>query len=155
MANPADRLAVDLASPEFAAYVEQGFWEVVERDGDTLYVLLHAPDGRNFLARLDCSSYWEEPIGGTFVDMNMREPNPAAWSDGNAHFEGWIKFKGSPWFICWDQDRQGIQQHLEWKAFKSWQKKPNQILAYLDFINRMLQNPGNGYNRQKSGQDAS
>ena len=154
MAGTNDRLAANLAAPEFAAYVEQGFWELVERDGDTVYVLLHAPDGRDFLAKLDCSSYWDEPIGGTFVDIKTREPKPAAWPDGNPHFEGWIKFRGSPWFICWEQDRQGIQQHQEWKALKSWQKKPNQIVTYLDFINRLLHNPGYGYSRRKSEQSA-
>jgi hypothetical protein len=53
--------------------------------------------------------YWDEPICGTFVDPKDRQNRPAAWPDGNTTFEGWIKFKGSPWFICWDQDRQGIQ----------------------------------------------
>jgi hypothetical protein len=155
MADESDRLAKDLASPEFAAYVDQGFWEPVERDKDILYVLLHAPDGRSFLAKLDCGGYRDEPISGTFVDAKTRELTPAAWPDGNTHFEQWIKFKGSPWFICWDQDRQGIQHHADWKIRKSWQKKPNQVVAYLDFIREMLHVPARGYNRQKSVDSAS
>jgi hypothetical protein len=149
MAAEDDRLGRDLSSAEFNAYVEQGFWKVVERDENILYVLLCAPDERSFLARLDCSEYWDEPIHGTFVDLENRQSVPAAWPDGNTHFEQWIKFKSSPGFICWDQDREGLRHHLEWKTRKSWQKKPNQLVAYLDFLRQMIHVPALGYNRQK------
>ena len=43
MAAKSDRLEQDLKSPEFLHGVAQGFWELSERDGNTVYVLLHAP----------------------------------------------------------------------------------------------------------------
>lgn len=149
MAAEPDRLGRDLASAEFAGYVRQGFWDLVERDQDTAYVLLHAPDSRSFLARLECSRYWDEPILGCFVDAKDRVPNSSAWPDGNASFEQWIKFKSTPGFVCWDQDRQGVQHHPEWRARKAWQKNPNQIVAYLDFLRQMLHLPARGYRRTK------
>jgi hypothetical protein len=153
-ANDGDRLARDLSSPEFAAYVAQGFWELAKREGHIVYVLMYAPDGRTFLARLDCSDYWTEPITGGFSDPADLMEKPAAWPDGNAHFEQWIKFKGTPWFICWDQDGRGIQHHQGWKARKAWQKKPNQLLAYLDFLRQMLHVPAFGYSRKNSQRSA-
>ena len=155
MAGEEERLGRDLASPEFAAHVEQGFWSFVERDKDTVYVLLHAPDGRKFLARLECDNYWNEPIRCTFVAPQDRQSEPKAWPDGNAYFERWIKFKGTPWFICWPQDRQGIEHHKEWTALKAWQKKPNQLVAYLDFLRQMLHVPSRGYNCRNSNANAS
>lgn len=149
-----DRLARDLSSPEFAAYAAQGFWKLVKREGHIVYVLMYAPDERTFLARLDCSDYRTEPIAGGFVDPEDLAEKAAAWPDGNSCFEQWIKFKGSPWFICWDQDRRGISHHGEWKARKAWQKKPNQIVAYLDFLRQMLHVPAFGYNRKNSKESA-
>lgn len=145
----ADRLGQDLESDLFRKGVEQGFWELVEREQDTLYVLLHAPDGRDFLLKLDCSGYWEEPIGGVFVDSGNRQVKSEAWPDGNPTFEQWIKFRGTPFFICWDQDRFGLSHHPDWRGRKAWQKKPNQLWAYLDFLRQMLFLPGRGYNRRK------
>ena len=149
MAAENDRLGKDLCSAEFSAYVEQGFWKLVERDKDVVYVLLCAPDERTFLVRLDCSQYWDEPICGVFVDPVDRQLKSEAWPDGDTNFEQWIKFKGSPWFICWDQDREGLRHHADWRTRKSWQKKTNQIVAYLDFLRQMLNVPARGYNRRK------
>ena len=149
MAAESDRLEQDLKSPEFLHGVTQGFWELSERDGNTVYVLLHAPDGRSFLARLECSNYWDEPIRCDFVDVAERTAKPEACPDGDAQFEQWIKYRSAPFFICWDQDRAGIQHHQEWRPLKAWQKQPNEIVAYLDFLCRMLYLPAHGYNRRK------
>jgi hypothetical protein len=142
-------LETDLVSPEILDGVEQGFWSAPERDGNAVYVSLYAPDERAFLARLECSSYWDEPIECLFVDSKTRAVELAAWPDGSAQFEKWIKFKSNPPFICWDQDRRGIGYHQEWKPLKQWQKNQNQILSYLIFLRRMLHLPVNGYNLKK------
>jgi hypothetical protein len=143
-----DRLGTDLASAEFLHGVEQEFWESVSREGDRVYILMHAPDGRKFLARMDCDHYWDEPIGCLFVDAATRQVIPAAWPDGNSTFEQWIKFRANPHFICWRQDRYGIERHQEWKNLREWQKKQNQIVAYLEFLQQMLYRPMNGYSRK-------
>ncbi len=148
MDTAADRLGTDLASAEFRHGVEQGFWELVSREGDQVHVLMRAHDGRTFLARMDCDRYWDEPIGCLFVDAVNRQVIPEAWPDGNGTFEQWIKFRRSPHFICWPQDRYGIGHHAEWRNLRQWQKKPNQIVAYLEFLQRMLYLPGNGYSRR-------
>lgn len=149
MADEGDRLERDLKSSEFLHGVEQGFWEFVAYDKNIVYALLHAPDDRRFLARLDCSGYWDEPIRCDFVDEKERTSKPEAYPDGNHQFEQWIKFRHVPFFICWDQDRSGIEHHPEWRALKAWQKPPNQIVAYLDFLRQMLHLPSRGYNRRK------
>ena len=103
-------LANDLASVEYLHGVEQGFWDLPERDGDVVYVNLYASDQRSFLARLDCSSYWEKPIGCLFVDPQTKTVDLSCWPDGNTVFQQWIKFKPQPQvppFICWDHDRGG------------------------------------------------
>lgn len=148
MESEPDRLARDIDSPEFLHGAEQGFWEFDTRDKNFVYVRLNAPDGRVFMARLDCASYWEEPICCEFVDPEDRTPKQSAWPNGNQHFEQWIKFRNAPHFICWDQDRAGIARHPEWKAHKAWQKRPNQIVAYLDFLRQTLYLPIRGYTRQ-------
>ena len=139
----------DLVSPELLHVIEQGFWNTPERNGNIVYVVLNAPDERTFLARLECSSYWDEPIECLFVDPKTRTVDLLSWPDGNATFEQWIKFKSNPPFICWDQDRRGIGYHQEWKLLKQWQKNSNQILSYLNFLRRMLNLPVYGYNRKK------
>jgi hypothetical protein len=149
-----DRLGGDLDSAEFAHGVEQGFWGLPERDNNIVYVVLHAPDGRSFTARMDCSSYWDEPILATFVDARGHQATPEAWPDGNRQFEQWIKFKSSPQFICWNQDRAGTQQHPEWKGHKAWQRKPNQLVSYLEYLRQMLNLPMNGYNRRNQSMAA-
>ena len=143
-----DRLGTDLASAEFLHGVGQEFWEFVSRKEDRVFILIHAPDGRKFLARMDCDHYWDEPIGCLFVDLINRQVVLEAWPDGSGTFEQWIKFRTSPPFICWPQDRFGIEQHQEWKNLREWQKKPNQIVAYLEFLQRMLYRPVNGYSRK-------
>jgi len=155
MGAEADRLGSDLASPEFAHGVEQGFWELVSREQDVVSILLHAPDGRDFLARMECSDYWTGPIGCQFVDPSDGQVKAAAWPDGNGDFAQWVKFSGPPHFICWHQDRFAFQHHQEWKVLKEWQGKPSQIVAYLDFLRRMLHIPARGYNRRKSSTVAS
>ena len=143
-----DRLGTDLASDEFLHGVEQDFWEFVSREGDRVFILMHAPDGRKFLARMDCDRYWDEPIGCMFVDPVNHQVIPQAWPDGSGTFEGWIKFRGNPHFISWHQDRYAFESHQDWKNLREWQKKPNQIVAYLDFLRQILYLPRNGYNRK-------
>jgi len=145
-----DRLARDLSSPEFLHGVEQAFWEFVAREQDFVYIRFHAPDGRSFIARLLCSDYWNEPIGCVFVDCTNREPGRTAWPDGNGKFEQWIKFRDANPFICWDQDRFGIVHHLDWKGRKAWQKQPNQIVGYVEFLRQMLHVGSRGYNCRTS-----
>lgn len=139
-----ERLTRDLASPEFQAGAEQGFWELAGRKGDMVHVRLNAPDGRVFLARFDCTGYWNEPISCSFIPCG----SPQVWPDGDVTFEGTIKFRSSPGFICWDQDRQGIYHHPEWRQSQAWQKKENQIVGYLDFLRTMLHVPARGYTRK-------
>src|SRR5262249_37085038 len=108
-----------------------------------------APDERSYMARLDCSQYWSEPIRCLFVDKETRAESGEAWPSGNGKFEGWIKFRRPPHFVCWDQDRAGIEHHVEWKASKAWQRRANQIVAYLDFLRQMLYLPYRGYCRRR------
>jgi hypothetical protein len=148
-------LDADLISREYLHGVEQGFWSMPERDGDLVYVLLYAPDERAFLAQLDCSSYWEKPIRCLFVNPRTKTVDLSFWPDGNGYFEQWIKFRTRPTdrpFICWDQDRGGIDigGHRDWQLLKRWQSKTNQIVAYLNFLRRMLHLESNGYLRMKS-----
>lgn len=142
------KLDSDLASSEFMDGVKQEFWSLPERVGDFVYITLFAPDGRTFLARFDCKSYWSEPIECLFVDPQSRNVDIRFWPDGNQVFEGWIKFKGAPPFICWDQDRGGIGHHAEWKVLKAWQKENNPLISYLNFLRRLLHVRSNGYNRK-------
>jgi hypothetical protein len=144
--NP-DWLERDLTSPEFLHGVEQGFWQLVQRDNNFVFVLLLAPDRRSFLARLDCSQYWDEPIRCVFVDKQTHAETQQAWPDGNTQFEQWIKFRNQPHFVCWDQDRGGIEHHPDRKGLKAWQKNPNQLVAYLNFLRQMLYLPDRGYRR--------
>lgn len=145
----ASKLDNDLASPEFLEGVEQEFWSLPERTGDLVYITLFAPDGRSFMARFDCSSYWTEPIECLFVDPRSRMVDSRFWPDGDQTYEGWIKFRSDPGFICWDQDRGGIAHHPDWKALKAWQKESNPIVSYLTFLRRLLHLKPNGYNRMK------
>ena len=147
-------LTADLVSPEFQYGVEEGFWGPPERHGDTVYVTLYAPDGSSFMAQLDCSGYWEQPIRCLFVNPDTKRVDMAFWPKGNQVFEQWVKFRTLPPnkpFICWDQDRGGIDigNHAPWLALKKWQSEKNQIVAYLNFLRKLLHLEGNGYLRQK------
>lgn len=142
------RLLEDLAAPTFSHGVEQGFWELVEFSGWIAHVGLHAPDGRSYMAELTCTGYGDEPILGRFVDPTTRQCVASAWPTGNGTFNGWVKFSGNDLFICWDQDREGIQRHQEWKGRRAWTRNPNQIVGYLDFLRGLLHIPARGYQRQ-------
>jgi hypothetical protein len=153
-------LNADLTSAEYLQGVEQGFWGMPERVGDTVYITLNAPDGRIFLGQFDCSAYWEQPIRCLFVNPETRRVDLSFWPDGNAYFEQWIKFKTTapnPPFICWDQDRGGmdIGGHKDWQSLKKWQSEKNQLVVYLNFLRRMLHVESNGYLRKKSSTTAS
>lgn len=144
----ADRLSEDLASLEFQRGFEQQFWQLESRNDHLVFVWLIAADERRFLAVLDCTSYGDEPILGRFIDPETRQCSSSAWPVGNAQFEQWIKFKGTPLFICWDQDREGLNHHGDWRARQSWKRNPNQLVAYLDFLRQMLHLPSRGYERR-------
>jgi hypothetical protein len=146
-----DKLGTDLASPEYLHGIEQAFWGQPDRDGNTLYISVHAPDGRTFLGQFDCSNYGTQPIRCLFVNPATRQVDLKFWPDGNAEFEKWIKFKAARPFICWPQDRGAIDigNHTEWQSLREWQKEDNQIVAYLDFLRQMLHVRARGYLRRK------
>jgi hypothetical protein len=146
-----DRLTKELASAEFRHGVAQGFWELVDRQNDTVFVWAYAPDNRRYMMRLYCDQYDSEPIGGRFVDPIDHQVKPQAWPDGNVAFEQWVKFRpGAENFICWDQDRYGIAHHADWKGLKKWEKEANKLVAYLNFIRQMLWLRDRGYNRRQT-----
>ena len=135
----------DLESPDFHHGVQQGFWKLVRRDNDVLYIELYAPDDRSYLARLTCDCYGTQPIDAKFVMPETLTVSEAAWPKGNNVFNGWMKFAGTDLFICWDQDRTGIARHPEWATRRAWTMSSNQLVTYLDFFRRMLHLPARGY----------
>lgn len=139
---------IDLESAEFLHGVEQRFWEFVDRSGPLLYVRLCAPDDRTFLLELECSGYRKEPMRGRFVAEDTRQCFVASWPRGNATFQQWVKLDPSNLFICWDQDRAGIQHHTDWKGREAWKKSGNPVVAYLEFMRQLLHNPARGYERR-------
>jgi hypothetical protein len=141
------RLIDDLSSAEFQRGIEQEFWELVDRQEWKVYVRLVAADGRVYVVELDCAGYRDEPIHGRFVDPATRQCVASAWPQGSGAFTGWVKFTGEL-FICWDQDREGIQRHPDWRQRRMWTQKPNQVVAYLDFLRQLLHVESFGYQRQ-------
>lgn len=148
MVDAIERLIADLEAEEFQHGVHQRFWKVVERSGTLIYLCLYAPDSREYLMELECSSYGEEPILGRFVDPTTKHCVSSAWPRGDSTFAGWVKFEGTDLFICWPQDRGGIQRHPEWRQFTAWKNHHNQIFAYLDFIRTLLHVRARGYQRK-------
>lgn len=143
-----DELIKDIESEEFLHGVSQGFWKFQERSDWVLYVILYAPDDCEYLARLECSSYRDEPILGQFVDPTTKQCVASAWPKGDSVFAQWVKFDPSNLFFCWDQDRAGIKHHPDWREKKAWNKKKNQIVVYLNFLRELLYLPSHGYQRQ-------
>ena len=139
MADTNEQLLDDIGSQEFTHYVDQEFWKLLKTSEFLVYVRLFAPDDKTYVMQLDCSSYGDEPILGQFVDEVTKQCVTTAWPRGNSNFEKWIK--PDHMFICWDQDRAGITHHADWRALQAWKKKPNQIVAYLDFMTRLLRMP--------------
>jgi hypothetical protein len=142
-----EQLIADLSSAEFQHGVEHGFWDFVDREGMILYINVHAPDGRDYLAQLDCENYGCEPIACKFVDPKTRLCANEAWPAGNNIFGQWVKFGDPKPFICWNQDRIGIEHHQEWRQHKPWTKRPNQLVTYLDFLRKLLHLESWGYHR--------
>jgi len=143
-------LQADIDSEEFRHGVEQRFWKLVEQTGARLYVLLYAADGRTFLLELECSDYGGAPILGRFVIEQGRQCIAGAWPGGNGTFQQWVKADPGSLFICWDQDRGGIQHHQEWKGREAWKRSGNPLVAYLDFMRQLLNNPARGYARRSA-----
>jgi hypothetical protein len=141
-------LQADLESAGFRHGVEQGFWQFVGRSGPLLCVRLFAPDDRSFLLELECSSYGAEPLRGRFVDEQTRMCVATAWPRGNPTFQQWVKLDPGNLFICWDQDRVGIQHHADWRGREAWKKSGNPLVAYLEFMRHLLHNPARGYERR-------
>lgn len=144
-------LETDLASELFREGVEQGFWSSPDRESNRVFITIFAADGKSFLARLDCSSYGDQPIRCEFVNPKTRQVDMAYWPQGNDVFVRWVKFNHNPPFICSPQDRGGIDvgNHSEWRTLKQWHKTPNQIVSYLDFLRQLLHVESLGYLRQK------
>lgn len=146
--NSQDRLAADLASAAFQNGITQKLWELIARSGNSLDVHIAAPDSGWYLLLLDCNNYWEQAIWGQFIDPKTRQCVASAWPVGDGTFQQWIKCTPGNLFICWDQDRIGISKHSEWAHKKSWQKRQNQVVSYLDFIHTLLWLPKFGYSRR-------
>jgi hypothetical protein len=146
METAAERLKADLESELFQHGHTQGFWELVLHEGWFVYVRLLAPDNRSYTVELDCTEYGDASIRGRFVD-DQRRCVATAWPRGNATFEQWIKFRDANPFICWDQDRSGIEHHPEWKARRAWARKSNQLVTYLNFQRELMHLPARGYER--------
>jgi hypothetical protein len=145
-------LGSDLDSVAFKDGVEQGFWGTAYIEGDVVFVPLYAPDERTFLARLDCAGYGAQAIQCLFVDPNTKRCDLCFWPDGNQVFEGYVKFRytaGTP-FVCWPQDRGAfdIGNHADWRGERQWAKEANQVVAYLNFLRRLLHVPAYGYHRK-------
>lgn len=149
MATALEQPLADLGSPEFQHGVEHGFWDFLDRDGMIVYVTLHAPDGRDYLAQLDCNEYDSEPIMCRFVDRETRKCKNEAWPTGNNVFAQWVKFGDQKPFICWNQDRIGIEHHPEWRPQKAWTKRPNKLVTYLEFLRKLLYVQSWGYHRRQ------
>lgn len=147
MVETLSSLTTDLKSVEFQHGVDQRFWRLVDRSDHLVYVELFAPDNRPYMLELDCRNYGDDAIAGRFVDPSTRKCVQTAWPTGNQTFLQWVKFNGG-FFICWDQDRNAISRHPHWKNQQEWKKVPNQIVAYLDFIRRLLHLPSRGYARR-------
>ncbi|MEQ1802606.1 MAG: hypothetical protein ABL989_11840 [Gammaproteobacteria bacterium] len=143
----ADALSQDLESEAFKHGAGQAFWALEERRGDVLYIRLMAPDGRSYLLRLTCDQYRTEPLLGQFVDPATRQPVTSAWPQGDQHLSGWLKWNPGELFVCWPGDRAGLAHHPEWRAQRQWDRPPNPLVNYLDFMRRCLWVPGNGYHR--------
>lgn len=143
------KLQVDLQSAEFQHGVQQQFWELIEIQGCFVFIKIFALDETSYILELDCSGYGNEPLRGRFVDPISKACVASAWPNGNNQFTGWVKFHPGELFICWDQDREGIARHSDWKTRKAWTKNPNQVWAYLDFIRKLLHYPAYGYHQQK------
>ncbi len=142
------KLYADIESGAFRKGVENAFWELDSIIGNRIYVWLFAPDLRSYLMELECSSYGDEPIQGSFIDPTTRQCDLSAYPRGTPVFEGWIKFQSTPPFICWDQDRGSLEigGHADWRPRAAW-KTNNQIVSYLDFIRGRLNIPECGYLR--------
>lgn len=138
----------DLASSEFQHGVSQGFWELVKRDGDLVYINMHAPDERSYVLKLACERYGSQALDGKFVDPKNLTCVASAWPKGNATFAQWVKFTEGNLFICWDQDRTGISHHQNWHGSNRW--GDNQLISYLDFIRILLYVPWYGYERRET-----
>jgi hypothetical protein len=147
MGTPAELLSGDLGSFEVRHGVVQGFWQIERRDGERIYVILSAPDEQAFTVELDCTGYGEEPIAGRFVDPSSHQCVSSAWPRGDNVLAQWLKWDPANLFVCWDQDRLGVEHHPEWRIRRAWKKNKNQIYTYLEFLRKLFHLPSNGYCR--------
>lgn len=143
-AAPTD-LDAALASAEFAHGERQGFWHLVERRGEVLYVEVFAYDGVTYVLELQCDRYGFEPIRGRFVNSKTFTCQTEAWPRGDGTFGGWFKWDAANLFICWPGDRGGVEHHAEWRPLQHWRKTKNQLVQYLEFIRQSLTLPARGY----------
>lgn len=136
--QPEDQIQHDLESKEFQHGIGQGFWTLLDRQGDVLHLNVYARDGVVYLMRLECDSYGQQAIGGKFVDPKTRACVSNAWPRGDGIFGGWVKWDANNLFICWPGDRYGIQHHQEWATQKLWDRPPNPMVVYARFIKELL-----------------
>lgn len=125
------------------------FWRCRERDGHIVYFNVTAWDGDCYLLELSCDRFWDEPIRGRFADPDTKQCLSSAWPRGDQTFAGWFKWDPSNLFICWPADRGGIEHHTDWRILKYWQKDPNPLHQYLEFIRKCLNLRSLGYQPRK------
>jgi hypothetical protein len=138
----------DIESQEFLHGVEQKFWRLVDQIDELVYVELIAPDDRLYIAEFDCTGYDTDPVKCRFVERESHVCKEEAWPIGDGPFAGWVKWTAPHFFICWNQDRQGIAHHPDWRPQEAWKKTPNKIVGYLEFLQKLLYVPENGYRRK-------
>lgn len=138
-------LSAALESVQVQRGETSGFWKFRERNGDNVYFEVFAWNGDSYVLELACDRLGDEPIRGRFVDFITKRCVSEAWPTGNPTFAGWFKWDSPNLFICWPGDRGGIEHHADWRAQKYWQKTPNQLHQYLEFIRKCLNIQAQGY----------
>lgn len=150
----AESLALTLEAALLSSEVHQGeaagFWRYVDHKGDIVYFELFAWDGGAYVLELTCDQFQKEPILGRFVDPKTRQCVTEAWPRGGTRFAEWFKWETGNLFICWPGDRGGISHHAEWRQLRHWNKTPNPLHQYLEFIRQCLTIRGLGYQPRKS-----
>lgn len=139
-----------LKSTEVLQGEEAGFWKFVDREGDVVYFEVTAWTRDVYLLQLTADKFQDEPMLGRFVDFRTRACTADAWPRGTNKLAEWIKWEAGNLFICWPGDRGGIGHHSEWREQRYWNKTPNPLHQYLEFIRKCLRIRANGYQPRSS-----